>query len=181
MTKKIFVASANPVKINTCREAFKLVFPKGEFIIESGSVESEVPDQPIGVSETLAGAMNRVKNLRKLDTGYDFYVGIEGGIVEFDDDCYAFAWMYISSKSGKIGKGMTGFFELPPEIVTHLDKGYELGHAMDNVFSRENSKQKGGAVGLLTDGIIDRTNYYVHAMVLALIPFIKPSYFNKKQ
>lgn len=181
MTEKILVASANPVKINASREAFKQVFPERDFLIEGISVESDVPDQPVGVSETLAGAMNRVKNLKLLDKNYDYYVGIEGGIVQLENDWYAFAWMYISSKSGNIGKGMTGFFELPPDVITLLESGYELGHAMDKVFSRENSKQKGGAVGLLTDGIIDRTSYYVHALVLALIPFIKSSYFNKKQ
>ncbi|MGK0308683.1 MAG: non-canonical (house-cleaning) NTP pyrophosphatase, partial [Urechidicola sp.] len=35
-----------------------------------------------------------------------------------------------------------------------------------------NSKQKNGAVGILTGNLIDRTQFYVEAMVLALIPFL---------
>jgi non-canonical (house-cleaning) NTP pyrophosphatase len=35
-----------------------------------------------------------------------------------------------------------------------------------------NSKQKGGTVGKLTNGLVDRTEYYRHAMLMALIPFM---------
>ena len=48
----------------------------------------------------------------------------------------------------------------------------ELGHADDVVFKDKNSKQKGGTVGKLTDGLVDRTEYYRHAMLMALIPFL---------
>jgi non-canonical (house-cleaning) NTP pyrophosphatase len=47
----------------------------------------------------------------------------------------------------------------------------ELGDADDVVFGRTNSKQENGAVGLLTENVIDRTAYYVQALILALIPF----------
>jgi non-canonical (house-cleaning) NTP pyrophosphatase len=46
-----------------------------------------------------------------------------------------------------------------------------LGEADDIVFGRSNSKQDNGAVGLLTDNVIDRAQLYEHAMILALIPF----------
>jgi non-canonical (house-cleaning) NTP pyrophosphatase len=46
-----------------------------------------------------------------------------------------------------------------------------LGDADDIVFKRSNSKQKNGAVGILTDNLINRTDYYTHAIILALIPF----------
>ena len=36
---------------------------------------------------------------------------------------------------------------------------------------RSNSKQDNGAVGLLTDSVIDRAQLYEQAMILALIPF----------
>ena len=48
----------------------------------------------------------------------------------------------------------------------------ELGDADDVIFERTNSKQGDGIVGILTGSAIDRTEYYVPAMVLALIPFI---------
>ena len=48
----------------------------------------------------------------------------------------------------------------------------ELGDADDAVFSDVNSKQKGGTVGKVTHGAIDRTAYYVHTLMLALVPFV---------
>jgi non-canonical (house-cleaning) NTP pyrophosphatase len=48
----------------------------------------------------------------------------------------------------------------------------ELGVANDMVFNETNSKQKNGAVGLLTHNQIDRVELYRAGVVLALIPFV---------
>ena len=103
-------------------------------------------------------------------------VGIEGGIQQIGDELHAFAWMIVLNKN-KTGTARTATFLLPPEIAKLVKQGIELGEADDIVFRRENSKQKDGAVGILTNGIIDRTQYYEHAMILALIPFIKKDLF----
>ena len=42
---------------------------------------------------------------------------------------------------------------------------------MDMPLGRSNSKQGNGAVGILTADVIDRTHYYEHAVILALVPF----------
>ena len=44
----------------------------------------------------------------------------------------------------------------------------ELGDANDKFFSSVNSKQGIGAIGYLTDGLIDRENYYLQAAIIAL-------------
>jgi len=79
--------------------------------------------------------------------------------------------MVVRGKDGKIGKGRTGVFFLPKLVVDLLRQGKELGEADDIVFKRENSKQVNGAIGLLTDNIVDRAKYYQDAIVFALIPF----------
>lgn len=72
----------------------------------------------------------------------------------------------------------TSAFRLPPALAhLVLERGLELGHADDEVFKRVNSKQGSGTVGVLTDGVIDRTEYYVHALKLALIPWKRPSMY----
>lgn len=48
----------------------------------------------------------------------------------------------------------------------------ELGAADDHLFGTINSKQSGGSVGQFTRGVIDRTRYYEHAVVLAFVPFL---------
>lgn len=75
------------------------------------------------------------------------------------------------------GFGRTGSFELPPEIANLVHTGMELGEADDKVFSRVNSKHGSGTVGVLTNGMIDRSAYYENALKLALVPWIRPELY----
>ena len=84
---------------------------------------------------------------------------------------HAFAWIVIQSDD-MIGKSRTATFQLPLQIDKMVESGIELGDATDILFNDQNTKTKGGTVGQLTSGIIDRTEYYRHAVVLALIPFV---------
>jgi non-canonical (house-cleaning) NTP pyrophosphatase len=97
-------------------------------------------------------------------------VGIEGGIEVEGEEMHAFAWIYIQSKD-MVGKSRTGTFLLPKKVTELVKQGKELGMANDIIFKKNNSKQKSGAVGILTDDLIDRTSYYTEAVILALIPF----------
>ena len=47
-------------------------------------------------------------------------------------------------------------------------KDWSFGHAADKFFNGENLKQGIGAIGYLTDGLIDRTAYYLPAAIIAL-------------
>ena len=88
-------------------------------------------------------------------------------------EMYAFAWIVI--KDGKrLGKAKTGTFYLPEATVKLIHEGYELGYADDKLFGLENSKQKGGSVGNLTNQKLGRDKYYEQAVILALMPFINP-------
>lgn len=127
--------------------------------------------------ETLEGAINRAMNLKAKYADGDFFVGIEGGIQAVGEDMEAFAWVVIES-DGLIGKAQTSTFMLPPKITELIRQGVELGHADDLVFNRKNSKQGNGAVGILTNDIINRVEYYRHAVILALIPFINLDLYN---
>ena len=82
----------------------------------------------------------------------------------------AFAWIVVRSKRG-VGKSRTGTFVLPPAVAQLIRQGRELGEADDIVFNRANSKQDNGAVGILTGDVIDRTQLYEQAIILALAPF----------
>ena len=169
--RKIIIASRNPVKIDATSHGFEKMFPGEMFEVEGMSVPSGVNAQPTSDADTFQGAWNRVENASNEIAAADFWVGIEGGIEEKDGDMEAFAWVVIKSKNGKIGKARTGTFFLPPQIAALIKQGKELGEADDIVFGRTNSKQENGAVGLLTNNVIDRTHYYTDAVVLALVPF----------
>lgn len=168
---KIIVASKNPVKINAALSGFKKMFPADTFEIEGVLVASGVSDQPMSDEETIRGARTRVENAYAQYGDADFWVGIEGGVENTHNEMQAFAWIVVKSKDGNVGRGRTGMFFLPPQVAHLVRQGKELGEADDIVFGRTNSKQENGAVGLLTDNIVHREQYYTDTVVLALIPF----------
>jgi inosine/xanthosine triphosphatase len=169
MPRKVIIASKNPVKINAVKIGFERMFPEETFTFEGISVSSGISDQPMTNSETFTGAINRVQNA-KAEANADYWAGIEGGIESVAEEMNAFAWIVIYSKDKK-GKARTGTFFLPPKVAELVHQGKELGEADDIVFGQSNSKQQGGALGLLTQNVIDRTSLYVEAVIMALIPF----------
>lgn len=166
---KVVVASKNPVKKKAVMEGFKIFFNDVE--VESISVDSGVSDQPGTDDETLTGARNRVKESRTQFHDADYWVAIEGGVQAGEKDVFAFAWVVIYS-AGKYGEARTASFVLPKKVAHLVAGGIELGTANDMVFNQTNSKQKNGAVGLLTHNKIDRAELYRQAVILALIPFV---------
>jgi inosine/xanthosine triphosphatase len=170
MKKKVIVASKKPVKIEAVKIGFEKMLPEIGFDFVGVSVKSNVSDQPLSDRETLRGAMNRCENARERNVEGEYWVGVEGGIEMRDNEMTAFAWIVIKSKNQK-GKARTATFFLPPKVTELIRQGVELGEANDIIFGRKNSKQKSGAVGILTGDIIDRTKLYTDGVVLALIPF----------
>jgi len=170
MNQKIIIASKNPVKINASKTGFEKIFPDQKSSFEGVSVPSGVSDQPMTDKETLQGAINRAHAAKEKFSKATYWIGIEGGIEKMGEEMAAFAWVVILSND-KMGKARTSTFFLPQKVTALIEQGYELGEADDMVFGKTNSKQKSGAVGILTDDLIDRTIYYSEAVVLALIPF----------
>src|SRR5579859_4823615 len=170
MAIEIVVASTNPVKLKATEIGFKRMFNEDPTIVGI-SVQSGVNDQPSSEEETTKGATNRALNAKKEKPEADYWIGLEGGIEDQGKDMHAFAWCAVVDREGKIGKGKTGTFILPKQIADLIKQGKELGEADDIVFSRTNSKQDNGAIGILTGDVLTRTGFYADAVILALIPF----------
>ena len=167
---KIVVASANPVKVNAALGGFQQMFPELTFSTKSINVASEVADQPMSDEEALLGAHNRVNNAFTEQPEADFWIGIEGGVHKLNGILTAFAWVVVRSRNLS-GKARSGTFFLPQKVAELVEQGIELGTADDMVFGSKNSKQAGGAVGLLTGNVVNRQQLYEQAVVLSLIPF----------
>ena len=148
---------------------------KLSFTVTGIAVPSGVPDQPTSISETTQGARNRAENARAARPESDYWVGIEGGIEDTPLGMSCCARVHIVSRAGTTGLGQTAVFYLPREVAELVRAGMELGHADDQVFKRDNSKQANGAIGILTDDVIDREAYYIHAVIMALVPFKNPA------
>jgi inosine/xanthosine triphosphatase len=173
---RVIVASHNPVKLAAVRGGFERMFPERNFVFEAIHASSGVADQPLSTAETLLGARNRAEGARRAMADADFWVGVEGGIEDSPEGMCAFAWVVVLSRERR-GKGRTATFFLPDRIAELVRGGKELGEADDIVFGHTNSKQKNGAIGLLTHDVIDRTGLYEAGVVVALIPFQNPDLF----
>jgi inosine/xanthosine triphosphatase len=174
---KVVVASQNPVKLTSAQLGFEKMFPNETFTFEGVKTNSGVNDQPQNDEEAFTGACNRVEHASQLQPDADYWVGQESGIDTFHGDMSAYGWVVIKSKAGKMGKGKTCVFFLPPAVSDLIKQGKELGEADDIVFGRSQSAQANGAVGLLTGDALTRTTYYIDAVAIALVPFKNPTLY----
>ncbi len=172
---RVVVASTNPIKIESAQRGVAALY--GETEAFGVDVASGVAAQPMGIEETLRGAVNRARAARALHPDADFAVGIEGGLEPLGDDLLAMAWVVVIDRAGTVGRARSGSFVLPREVTSLIrDEGIELGDADDRVFGQSDSKRKNGSVGLLTGNVITRADFYAPAVTLALIPFKNPRF-----
>jgi inosine/xanthosine triphosphatase len=165
--KIVVIASENPVKVAVAKKAFALVFPDKTFTFVPVRSVSGVPDQPYG-AETRQGARNRLAYIQELHPEADYWVSQEGGVFVEGERLYNRVFILIADREGYVGESSTARFFLPTQIAEAVKAGAELGHATDAFFDKRNSKQGIGAVGYLTDGLVDRERYYTEAAIIAL-------------
>lgn len=168
---KINVGSTNLVKVAAVRELVKDYKFLHDAEVVPVAVQSDVASPPSSLVETISGARNRAKNA----FNSCFYsIGLEDGLM--DVPYSATGVMNICVCDVFDGEqhylGLSSAFEHPPEVVELiLNKGfsaaqayYELGLTNDkNIGSSE------GAIGLLTHGQLNRTEYTKQAIRTALV------------
>ena len=178
----ILVGSENPVKLESVRVAFSQYFNPVDVV--GRKVPSFVPDQPLN-GDTYLGARNRVQELQKLNLreqlNADFFVGIEGGVVEMYGTWMCNGVMYIMDRLGKSSYGTSAHFQLPPSVLDKVKEGIELGDLTDALTGQHNTKQKGGVIAYLTKGAMDRKALYVPGLIVALVPFVNREIYFPEQ
>jgi inosine/xanthosine triphosphatase len=165
--KKVVIASENPVKVNVAKRAFQAVYPDEQFEFVAVKSESGVPDQPMN-GETKIGAYNRLNFIKEKFPEADFWISQEGGLYEDGDNLCNRAWIVVADRDEFVGESSTAHFRLPLEITKSIRSGMELSHAGDAFFNTKNTGRAAGVVGELTEGLIDREEYYVPAAIIAL-------------
>jgi len=171
---KIAVGSRNPVKIAAARAAMSRLYPEAEFV--SVSADSGVSANPRSDEEAIAGAKNRARQARE-KTGADLGAGLEGGTADIGGRHMTAGWCALwDGRNFYLGGG--GHIALPPEADRMVAReGLELGAAMDRLSGGENTKQKNGAIGILTAGLSSRQKAYEDIIVYALAPLISPELY----
>ncbi|MBU2978327.1 inosine/xanthosine triphosphatase [Alteromonas sp. C1M14] len=174
------VGSKNPVKLNAAKAALSQSLALPELTVTGVNVPSGVPDQPMDSAQTRQGAINRVNEAiaRSDEHGREnhWFVAIEGGVDNFIDGPATFAYVAICHQQ-QWSVGRSANLPLPASVYHALQQGEELGTVMDRLFNTHNIKQKGGAIGLLTNHLATRQSVYEIALLLAMAKFNHPSLY----
>ncbi|WP_421550545.1 inosine/xanthosine triphosphatase [Kluyvera intermedia] len=163
---QVVVATTNPAKIQAILAAFDQIFGEGSCHIDAISVDTGVPEQPFGSTQTRTGARNRIANARQARPDADFWVAIEAGI----DEGATFSWVVIESREQR-GESRSATLPLPEVILEKVLAGEALGPVMSTLTGIDKIGNKEGAIGVFTAGVLTRSSVYHQAVVLALSPF----------
>ena len=163
----IAVGSANPVKIAAVRSVMERIY--GEVRITGIDVPSGVPPQPFG-DQTHQGSVNRAKAALG---NHDMGVGIEAGVFEMLDGLYDIQHCTIITRDGRMTYGHGSGFRYPDSIAKLVRKGMTVGDAVKQVYGNTEIGKKQGAIGLLSNGLIDRKSLTEQSVIAAMIPRIR--------
>jgi inosine/xanthosine triphosphatase len=172
---KIAVGSQNPAKIEAVQLVVGRVWPDAQLL--PIAVPSGVSNMPMSDRECLNGARSRAQAAIDL-TQADLGIGLEGGVNPEAEGLMLLGWVAVADENGREGIASTARLPLPPAIATRILAGEELGPLMDEILNQSNVKQKGGAVGALTNGLVLRKETFAIAVAYALAPFVTPRFYH---
>jgi inosine/xanthosine triphosphatase len=158
---KIIIGSKNPAK----NQAVKNAFHGGNFEFISMDIPSGVNEQPFSDEETINGAINRAVNALKQGEG-EIGIGLEGGVQETSHGLLLCNWGALASNDFEPLIAGGARLLLPEEIAQRLRAGEELGPVMDDYAKMKNVRKHEGAIGIFTDGVINRVEMFTHIMNL---------------
>ncbi len=170
------VGSTNPAKVQAVTLALARLAPECRVEGVEAPVGSTV--QPFGDDETRRGAELRARSalaLAKADVAF----GLEGGVVLDGDRVWLLSWVAAVSKEAQVGYASGLRMPLPPKIAPRLVAGEELGVIVDELFGLHESKRQAGAIGLLTDGFVSRTDAFADLVAMACAPFLHPDLYER--
>ena len=172
---KIAVGTDNDVKLQAVENIFQKVFKSPEVV--KVNVPSDVPVQPWG-DDTIAGARNRAEGALNESASAHFGVGIEAGLFKDDvtDNCYDVQYCAIRDRGGHVTVGHGPGFYYPPSVVDALRMGKSVGEVMSALTGIKEIGKKKGAIGYLSNDILDRLGLTEQAVIMALVPRLSELY-----
>lgn len=164
---KALIGTMNPGKIEGAKLALEKYFDSVE--VEGYKASSDVGEQPLN-DETFEGARNRVNNSIKYakenNLEYDFYMGIESGIMEIGNHYYIVNAAVVKDKDGYESIGIGPALPVPYKYTTEIINT-DFGTVMEKIF-HERLGQSVGGVDALTNHSISRIDITKEAFIMAL-------------
>ena len=165
---KILIGTHNRAKTKAVQKISSIYYPNA--IYENVEVPSLVSDQPMTQEETRQGAINRAKHLMGA-TDALFGIGLEGGVQQIDGLMYICNWGALVTPNGDVFTATGAGVPLPMEIAEQLLAGGELGPVMDVYTNKKGIRHDEGAVGIFSNGLVNRSAMFEHIMLLLIGQF----------
>ena len=159
------IGTTNKAKLRACEEVLKEYFPNSK--ITGSSISSDVSNQPFGDEETQNGALNRARKASAIGQNVAG-IGLEGGVRLIDDKLYICNWGALYLPDGSEFTAGGAQIQLPDEIAREVQSGKELGPVVDQYYHKQNTRNNEGAIGILTNGAISRTDLFAHILHLLI-------------
>lgn len=175
--KRVAVGSTNPIKVAAVKSVVSKIWPEAEVVCLE--VCSGVSEMPTSTEEAITGAKNRAARSRQM-AGADIGIGLEGGTIDTPHGMFLANWAASYDGNGGFGVGHGGYIPLPEVVAKKIRKGGELGPVMDELRGEKNTKQKDGAVGFLTNGMVPRQAAFERGIVFALARYLNTDMYNRK-
>lgn len=156
-------------------QAFQTYFDDVE--VKAPSLPSGVKAFPTSDEETLRGATNRAEKAHSMEPGADFAVGIEGGLEQLDGHVFVHQ-IAVVIKGDKKGIGISQGYKAPDRLIEQLDmKTDDSRKIIDDYFGRDEILSEEGVIGIMTNGVVTRTDASKDAVICALTRFINPEFY----
>lgn len=168
----VTVGSQNATKIEAVREALG----RSKYFADAQVVPVEVVTEefghPVGLEQVVHGAQDRAQQAFR---DCRFSIGIEGGLVAAPGTKSGYLEIAVCAiyDGEQFHLGTSPGFEWPPAVIDSIiNKGLDGSQAFRAAgFTKEEKIGKtGGAISVLTHGVIDRKAYNTIAVTMALLP-----------
>lgn len=174
---KIILGSENIPKRDAVIESFSRAYPDTSIEVECVRTESGVADHPTAADEAMLGAKNRAASAMKQKPGADFYVGIEGGLLQADGKAWEIGWIAIYDSNCQVATGLSAGVEIKGRILQAIQNGQELNDVLDDVYGIGKIGNANGFYGLVTDDLVTRQQAYVHGIIFAIGQYKHPELY----
>lgn len=168
------VGTTNAAKVECVRDVTRQCFPLQSHEVLPVKVDSAVAAQPMSAEESQVGAKHRAEAALLAEPTAHFGVGLEGGVEKIGDKWFECGWMCVVERAtSRVGIGSSARFEMSQKIMRKIiDEKKELADIMDELTGLSDVRSGAGAMGILTDGHLQRKEAYNHGLIFALAPFL---------